>query len=64
MEQVLHWGLLQGQEPVRVAVLWGEETSVDNELAKVTDRGLVRRSWVDASEERIWEPSLRICLRQ
>ena len=25
--------------------------------------GLIRRSWVDGSEERIWKPSLRICLR-
>ena len=30
---------------------------------KVTDGGLVRRSWVDGSEERIWKPSLRIRLR-
>ena len=29
---------------------------------KVTDEGLVRRSWVDGSEERIWKPSLRIRL--
>ena len=28
---------------------------------KVTERGLVRRSWVEGSEERIWKPSLRIC---
>ena len=47
----------------------GAETRVDNELAKVrgfrkvTDRGSVRRSWVDGSEERIWKPSLRIRLR-
>ena len=31
---------------------------------KVTDGGLVRRSWVDGSEERIWKPSLMICLRR
>ena len=46
----------------------GMETRVDNELAKVRDfrkvtDGLVRRSWVDGSEERIWKPSLRIRLR-
>ena len=33
MEQVLHWGLLQGREPV------GVETHVDNELEDV------RRFW-------------------
>ena len=27
---------------------------------KVTEGDLVRRSWVDGSEERIWKPSLRI----
>ena len=48
----------------------GMETGVDNELAKVREfsesdrRGLVRRSWVDGSEERIWKPSLKICLTQ
>ena len=31
---------------------------------KVTDRGLVRRSWVEGSEERIWKPSLRNHLRR
>ena len=32
---------------------------------KVTEGGgLVRRSWVDGSEERIWKPSLRIRLRR
>ena len=47
MRQVLHRGLLQGQEPV------GVETCVHNELAEVRGffevpgrRGLVRRSWV------------------
>ena len=35
MRQVLHWGLLQGREPVGVAVLWGWGTHVDNELAEV-----------------------------
>ena len=64
MGQVLHRGLLQGREPV------GAETCIDNELAevggfqKVTEGGLVRRFWVDGSEERIWKPSLRIHLRQ
>ena len=38
----------------------GTETGVNNELArlggfrKVTEGGLVRRSWVDGSEGRIW----------
>ena len=65
MGQILHQGLLQGWEPV------GAETHVDNELAKVRGfsegnrrGGLVRRSWVDGSEERIWKLSLRIRLRQ
>ena len=54
------------------------ETLVNNELVKVgwlseSDRGtfgekvtegrLVRKSRIDGSEERIWKPSLRICLR-
>ena len=47
----------------------GAETRVNNELEvagfqKVTEGGLVRRSWVDGTEERIWEPFLRICLTQ
>ena len=48
----------------------GKDTGVDNELAKVRGfsegdrRGLVRRSWVAGSEERIWKPSLRIRLRR
>ena len=47
----------------------GAETGVDNELAEVgrfseSDGGLVRRSWVDGSEERIWKLSLRIHLRR
>ena len=55
MGQVLHWGLLQGREPVGM-----EETCVHNELAevgggevflKVTEGGLVWRSWVEGSEE-------------
>ena len=47
----------------------GAEIHINNELAdvrdfrKVTEGGLVRKSWVDGSEERIWKPSLRICLR-
>ena len=42
----------------------GAETRVNNELAKVREFsegdnvGLVKRSWVDGSEERIWKPSL------
>ena len=44
------------------------ETDVNNELVEVggfveSDRGLVRKSWVDGSEERMWKLSLRICLR-
>ena len=46
------------------------ETRIDNELAWVKGfsegdrRGLLRRSWVDESEESIWKPTLRICLRR
>ena len=64
MGQVLHRGRLHGREPV------GVETRIDNELAWVKGfsegdrRGLLRRSWVDESEERIWKLSLRICLRR
>ena len=48
----------------------GTETGVDNELAKVrgfSEGGrweLLRRFWIDGSEESIWKPSLRICLRR
>ena len=66
MGQVLHRGLLQGWEPVGGSSV-GVETSIDNELMErflEGDRGgLLRRSWVDGFEERIWKPSLRICLR-
>ena len=31
---------------------------------KVTEGALVRKSWVEGSEERMWKPSLRIHLRQ
>ena len=31
-------------------------------LQKVTEGSLMRRSWVDESEERMWKPSLRIHL--
>ena len=47
----------------------GAGTSVHNELAEFgafieSDReGLVRRSWIEGSEDRMWKPSLRICLR-
>ena len=55
--------------------LWGDssmeaETRVNNELAEVGvfsegDReGLVTRSWVDGSEERILKPSLSTRLRR
>ena len=37
----------------------GAEINVHNELAEG-----VRRSWVEGSEERMWKPSLRICLRR
>ena len=64
MGQVLQWSLLHPWESVRV------EARVINDLVeiggfqKVTEVGLVRRSWVDGSEERIWKPSLRISLRR
>ena len=32
-------------------------------LEKVTEGGLVRRSWVEESKEKIWKPSLRMCSR-
>ena len=54
---------------VGVAVLWGwglVSTMSWRRLGvfrKVTDGGLVRRSWVDGSEERIWKSFPRICLR-
>ena len=51
--------------------IMGTETSVQNKLAevwgvlhKMMEGDLVRRSWVDGSEERMWKPSLRIRLRQ
>ena len=50
--------------------IMGAEAGVHHKLAelgglrKVTDGGLVRRSWVDGSEERMWKPSLRIRLRR
>ena len=46
----------------------GAEASAHNKLAevwglrKVIEGALMRRSWVDESEERMWKPSLRICL--
>ena len=48
--------------------IMGVETSVHNELAEVgrfseSDRVLVRRTWVDGSEERTWKLSLRIHFR-
>ena len=50
--------------------IMGAEARVHNKLAEVrgfteSDRGgFDRRSWVDGSEERVWKPSLRICLRR
>ena len=51
MGQILHWGILQDQKPV------GVETCGRNEFVevgfffffKVTEVGLVRRSWVQGS---------------
>ena len=34
------------------------------DFLKVIEEDLVRRSWVDGSEQRIWKPSLRIRLIQ
>ena len=48
----------------------GSKTRINNELAVVEGflegdrRGLVRRSCVGGSEERMWKPSLRIHLRR
>ena len=49
----------------------GVVTSVYNKLAavvrglqKVTEGGLVKSSWIDGSEERMWKPSLWIILRR
>ena len=45
------------------------KNSVNNELTEIAGGagsgggGLVRRSWVDGSKEKIWKPSLRIRLR-
>ena len=70
MGQVLHRGLLQGREPVEVSGLWGQRlvSTISwrrlGGLPKVTEGGLVRRSWVDGSEETMWKPSLRIRLRR
>ena len=50
--------------------IMGVEAGVHHKLArlgglrKVTEGGLVRRSWVEGSEERMWKPSLRIRLRR
>ena len=52
-------------------MIMGTETCVNSELAEVveglqsvTEGGLVRRTWVDGSEERMWKCSLRIYLGQ
>ena len=55
--------LLQGREPVGTNIHVNIEL-VEGGVFLEGDRGLVRRSWVDGSEERIWKPSLRICLRR
>ena len=63
-------GSIAGPEASEGGRFLGAETSVHNELAevggflKVTEGSLVRRSWVEGSEERMWKPSLRIRLRQ
>ena len=55
MGQVLHWGLLQDLEAVGVAGLWVRRlvSTISWQrlggLRKVTEGGLVRRSWVDGS---------------
>ena len=62
-------GSIAGLEVSGVGRIMGVETSVQNELVevgglrKVTEGGLVRWSWVDGSWDRMWKPSLRICLR-
>ena len=68
MGQVLHRGMLQRREPVGSAGLWVWRlvSTISwrrfGGLQKVTEGGLMRKSWVDGSEERMWKPSLRICL--
>ena len=70
MGQVLHRGLLQGRELVGVVGLWVRRlvSAISwrrfGGLQKGTEGGLMRRSWVDGSEERMWKPSLRIRLSQ
>ena len=62
-------GSIAGPEACGVGRPVGVETCVYNELTevggllKVTEGGLVRRSWVEGSEERMWKTSLRIRLR-
>ena len=68
MGLVLQRGLLHGREPVELAGLWGQRlVSIISwrrfgGLWKVTEGGLMRRSWVHGSEKRMWKPSLRIRL--
>ena len=68
MGQVLNRGPRSGAS--RGGNTMEAEIHVDNELAKIRefsegDRwGLVRRSWVDGSEERIRKPSPKIHLRR
>ena len=49
MGQILHRGLLQGREPVGAEICVHNELVEDGGSWKVTDGGLVRRSWVDGS---------------
>ena len=66
MGQALQRGLLQSREPVGMAGLWGGRlvSTVSwlrlGGLRKMTEGGLIRRSWMDGSEERMWMLSLRI----
>ena len=68
MEQILQRVLVQDWELVGVAGLWGQwlVSTISRwrfrGLRQVTGGGLMRKSWVDGSEERMWKPSLRICL--
>ena len=55
-------GLLQSQDSVVVAVLWGCRLVSTMSWRRLG--GLERRSWVDGPKERIWKPSLRIRLRR
>ena len=63
-------GSAAGSEAGGGGSIMGAEAGVHHNLAevwglwKVIEGGLMRRSWVDGSEERMWKPSLRIRLSQ